>query len=575
MKNKRFLAMSFLIVLLSAVPAWAGHVVWVDFSGFNLNAWSEVNGNDPPKSSDLTAIKKLVVANMTEDYATFDVVITTAKPANGRFTRIKVLGIQAEDADGNTLFGCAGGACCKKGDCTGLDSWDDMMESALEVYSGSFAEFSDFIGSNATTARIANGISGTASHELGHILGMEHCRAADDSFTVGCSEFGTPDDTKDQNPRWHIMASGSSWDLTEAERATRDRFFSAHSERRVLASAVQLRNHFAPLANLNGGGGPFADLTYGRLSSPNVMKWFTRLSSGSDFFNFTEWAADAGNAGDIFLTGDVNNDGRADLVYGRIESSTQVTWFVRKSNGSGYGSFSEWAADAGDSGDIFRLADVNNDGKADLVYGRPLDATTVRWFVRKSDGSNFGNFTTWADDAGDVGDLFFLADVDKDGDADLVSSRATSATEVQWVVRRSDGSKFGSAETWHSNAGDKGDLMYVGDANGDGKADLVYGRVSSTFDVTWFFRKGTGFIFGNLETWADDAGDAGDLFRLGDTTGDGKLDLMFGRPKGLLNLTTTPDLKTVRWFGRSSLGTGFSSFTTWADDAGDEGDYFP
>ncbi len=568
MKNKRFLATSFLIVLLSAARAWAGHVIYVDYSDFNLNSWSSVNGNNPPTTSDLNAIKKQVIANMSEDYATFDITITTSKPANGRYTWVKILG-----TDAGGLYGCAGPDCCEEGDCTGIGSWNDMTESALEVYSGSFSNKSDFTGSNATTARIANGISGTASHELGHILGLEHCHAADDAITLGCD--GITSNTEDQNVLWHTMASGSSWGLTPAQRATRDRFFSVHSERRKLASAVQLRNHFAPLANVNGGSGPFADLTYGRLSSPNAIKWYARLSSGSAFGNYSEWSADAGDAGDIFLTGDVNDDGRADLVYGRIQSSTQVTWYVRLSNGNGFGNYSTWANDAGDAGDTFRLADVNDDGRADLVYGRALDSTTVRWYVRKSNGSSFGNYSTWANDAGDVGDLFFLADADADGDADLVYSRAVSSTQVKWWVRRSDGSNFGSLETWSSDAGDRGDLMYVGDASGDGDADLVYGRVNSSFGVTWYYRPSTGSIFGNVATWANDAGDAGDLFRLGDTTGDGQLDLMYGRPLGMASLTATPNLASVRWYGRSSQGTGFSSFSTWADDAGDEGDCFP
>lgn len=568
MKNKRFLAASFLIILLSAARAWAGHVVWVDYSGFNLSSWPSVNGNIPPTTSDLNAIKKQVIANMSEDYATFDVTITTSKPANGRYTWVKVLG-----TDAGSLYGCAGASCCQEGDCTGIGSWDDMTESALEVYAGSFSNLTDFTGLNDTTARIANGISHTASHELGHILGLSHCNAADDSITLGCT--GITSNTNDQNVLWHIMASGDSWGLTTAQRATRDRFFSVHSERRILASATQLRNHFAPLANVNGGSGPYADLTYGRLSSPNTMKWYARMSSGSAFGNYSEWSADAGNAGDTFLTGDVNADGRADLVYGRIQDSTQVTWYVRLSNGSGFGGYTVWSNDAGNAGDIYRLADVNGDGRADLVYGRPLDSNTVRWYVRKSNGSSFGSYTTWSNDAGNVGDLFFLADADDDGDADLVYSRAVSSTQVQWWVRRSDGSKFGSLETWSNDAGNQGDLMYVGDANGDGDADLVYGRVNSSFDVNWYFRPSNGSSFGSVTTWANDAGDAGDLFRLADTTGDGRVDLMYGRPLGMSSLTATPDLTSVRWYGRSSLGTSFSSYSTWANDAGDEGDCFP
>jgi len=568
MKNKRFLATSFLIVLLTAARAWAGHVVWVDFSGFHLECWPSVNGNNPPQPSDVTAIKKKVLANMTEDYATFDVTFTTVKPVNGPYTRVKVLGF---DAGG--LFGCAGAECCQKGDCTGIGSWDDMTASACEVYGGSFSSYSNFNGPSATTYRIANGISHTASHELGHVLGLFHCNAADDSITLGCD--GIKSNSKDNNVRWHIMATADPWDLTMADRATRDRFFSVHSERRKLAGSLQLRNHFAPLVNVDGDSDGFADLTYGHVSSPDVVKWSARLSSGTDFGPWSEWSSHGGSAGDIFFTADVDDDDRADLVYGRIQSATQVTWYVRKSNGSGFGGYSEWIADAGDVGDIFRLADVDGDGKADLVYGRPLTSTTVRWYVRKSNGSSFGNDSKWADDAGNVGDLFYVADVDDDGKADLVYSGATSATKVQWWVRRSDGSKFGSDETWHSDAGDPGDLMYVGDLTADGKADLVYGRVGSSFDVTWFFRKSTGFIFGNVETWANDAGDAGDLFRLGDTTGDGKLDLMYGRPEGMASLSATPDLALIRWYGRSSKGTGFSSVSTWSDNAGDEGDCFP
>jgi hypothetical protein len=132
MKNKRFLATSFLIVLLSAARAWAGHVVWVDFSAFHLDAWTKgVNGNKPPKPTDLEAIKKEVLAKVSEDYATFDLTFTTVKPAKGRYTRVKILG-----TDGDGVGGCEAPGCCLEGDCTGIGSWDEMTESACEVYSG-------------------------------------------------------------------------------------------------------------------------------------------------------------------------------------------------------------------------------------------------------------------------------------------------------------------------------------------------------------------------------------------------------------------------------------------------------
>jgi hypothetical protein len=362
--------------------------------------------------------------------------------------------------------------------------------------------------------------------------------------------------------------------LTSEQRASRDRFFSVHASRRIVGSAVQLRNHFATLGNVNGGAG-VSDLTYGRPTSPSVMQWYARLSNASSFGTWNTWSDDAGEAGDMFFTADVNADGRADLVYGRILSSTQVAWYVRLSNGAGFNDFTVWKTDAGDAGDIFRLGDVNADGRADLVYGRPLSSTTVRWYVRLSTGTSFGSYSTWVSDGGDIGDIFFLADVDADDDDDLVYARAISSTQVQWWVRKSIRFAFGDAQKWRDDAGDVGDLFYVGDLGGDGDADLLYGRVINDGQVTWYVRGSNGSGFGSVSTWANDAGDAGDLFRIGDATGDDRVDLFYGRSLGMTSLTSTPNLGWVRWYGRASLGNTFAAFTTWASDAGDEGDYFP
>ncbi|HEX9985434.1 MAG TPA: hypothetical protein VGF69_19410 [Thermoanaerobaculia bacterium] len=43
----------------------------------------------------------------------------------------------------------------------------------------------------------------------------------------------------------------------------------------------------------------------------------------------------------------------------------------------------------------------------------------------------------------------------------------------------------------------------------------------------------------------------------------------------MTSLSATPDLSSVRWYGRTSQGTGFSLYSTWAQDAGDEGNCFP
>ncbi len=570
MKAHRLLVELALAATVFASVAQAHDVVWLDFSSFNLNSFSSVNGNSPPTNADVTAVRRQVIANMVEDYAPFDVYFTTFEPANGRHTRLRILG-----ANQGGLFGCAGPSCCANaGMCTGIGSWDDMTVSGAEVYAGSFAGDSQFSGSNATTARIANGISHTASHELGHVLDLFHANAADDSISLGCNDSTCPNQTADQNPTWHIMASGSSWGLTMPQRATRDRFFSIHASRRILYGNFQARNHWDGLANLDDEWWR-SDLVYGRAQSPFIVRWFARLSTGTQFGPFSTWRTDGGDAGDVFLTGDVDGDNQDDLVYGRVLGSNTVRWYVRLSTGSGFGPFSVWSNDAGDAGDIFRLADVDGDGCKDLVYGRPLSPTQIRWYVRLSTQDSFGPFSTWSNDAGDEGDIFLIGDVDADGDADLVYGRILSPTQVTWYVRRSNGDGFGPFETWRNDAGDDADLFYLRDDTADGAADLFYGRTISNTQVTWFFRPSTGSSFGSFQVYRTDAGDAGDLFRLGDGNGDGFSDLFYARPTGMTSLTATPVLTTIRWYGRLSVGGAFGNFTTWRSDAGDEGDIFP
>ncbi|MFP8871217.1 MAG: VCBS repeat-containing protein [Myxococcota bacterium] len=572
---RRILSLGALLVaLVMGGNAQAYHMVWLDFSEFDLSDFAMVNGNTPPTAADVAAVRKQILTNMVEDYAPFDVQFSTFEPDFGRNSRVRFrTGVLSSS------FGCAGPGCCATGgSCTGIGSWDDLHQSSSEVYVETFANNSNWQGANATTARIANAISHTASHELGHVMDLLHCNAADDSITLGCSGITT--NTNDANPNWHIMASGRSWGLATSARATRDRFMSIHASRRILHGNVQVRNHWNSLADLNGGGR--SDLAYGRFDTSSKTRWFGRLSTGSAFGGWTEWRGDAGDAGDIFLTGDVTGDGKGDLVYGRFISSSQVRWLVRESLGDGFSGWVRWRNDAGNVGDIFRLADVDGDGRDDLIYGRPVSSSQIRWFVRRSSGSAFGPWENWRDDAGDEGDIFMVGDVDADGRDDLVYGRQPSSWQTIWYARRSTGSGFGTWWTWRVDAGDRGDLFYLGDGDGDGDADLIYGRTLSDNEVRWYFRPAKpsilGFWFGKFgayETWRNDAGDAGDLFRIGDGSGDGRTDLLYGRPRGMTSLTATPDLSRVRWYGRTSTGSGFSSWSTWRSDAGDEGDIFP
>src|ERR1041385_1657844 len=138
---------------------------------------------------------------------------------------------------------------------------------------------------------------------------------------------------------------------------------------------------------------------------------------------------------------DFDGDGKADLIAIQPQPNRFVVW---TSSGSSFATGHQWAYEQLDySGELFRVADFTGDGKSDLVAIQPAPNRFVVW---ASKGSGFDTGREWISERLNYsGQGFLSADVNGDGKADLIAIQGKPSRFVVWT---STGSSFNTGREW-------------------------------------------------------------------------------------------------------------------------------
>jgi hypothetical protein len=212
------------------------------------------------------------------------------------------------------------------------------------------------------------------------------------------------------------------------------------------------------LADLNGDG--FADMVVGT----DLGDYEIRLGNGDGTFKTNISFTALGPGKTIVEVGDLNDDGSVDVI---AISDTQIGIAF----GNGDGTFKAMVTQSGSFGNISQAAvrDLDGDGDTDLIIqqsnggGAPYSS-----LVFMSNGNGTFLLKQQFDNAG-VAAGNFLADVNSDGIADLVTSYETGG--VFEVALGNGNGTFKVAQSFFSGAG-RNDVA-VTDIDGDGNADVV------------------------------------------------------------------------------------------------------
>jgi hypothetical protein len=247
------------------------------------------------------------------------------------------------------------------------------------------------------------------------------------------------------------------------------------------------------------------------------------------------------------VAADVNHDGKPDLIT-LAGNGSYVS--VQLNNGKGaFGPARMFSDPAGQIAAAMAVGDVNGDGRPDIVFantnpgGGLVEGQEYIGNVTVLLGDGHGNFTPAPIivGGGTAAEVIFpgpatsiaLADVDGDGKPDLVAVPAGGGWV--YVAHSEGGGVFDNAQTYAVPGGVPLQAVVhvaVGDFNGDGKPDIVVAdpRLSS---VSVLLNNGNG-TFGTAQTFAVGGDPA--AVAVGDVSGDGKPDIVTANTNGTVSV---------------------------------------
>jgi len=261
--------------------------------------------------------------------------------------------------------------------------------------------------------------------------------------------------------------------------------------------------------------------------------------------------------GNSVALGDVNRDGKLDIVTGDVGASTNIYL------GNGDGSFNASISYA-TSGltRVVKLADVNHDGILDLAAG----TEDTRLDLRLGNGDGTFRVNVALQDVDIASDLVF-ADLNADGDLDIAAASETNG-KVAVFIGNGDGT-FLRSVTYV--AGTSPSKINTADINRDGKLDILVDNKGDG-NIGVLYGNGDGTFQAQRTTLI---GPNSNAFQLADLDRNGQLDIVsISKTTGKLSVNLAGAPNEINIFtgvgdgtfnAATTLSVGYGSAITLAD----------
>jgi subtilisin len=222
--------------------------------------------------------------------------------------------------------------------------------------------------------------------------------------------------------------------------------------------------------------------------------------------------------------GDINGDGRADIVWQNLADGALSTWWLDGSNVIGTYSLGGISQVSDTNWQVVGSGDLNGDGNPDLVWQHRSEGWIAVWYLVGNDvvSTQFLSINRVADLNWEIKGV---DDIDHDGKADLIWQHRSQGWLAAWLM---DGTQVMSSRFLSIGQIPDRDweIASVGDLDGDGYADLVWQHQTGGWLAVWRLR-GTDVISTQMLSVNRIADTSWHIRGVGDVDGDNHADLLW------------------------------------------------